>query len=206
VTSLIKPGFFWSAFSDHARHTATAARFLIAMLEGIEQRDSLAETIRNLHQRGEAIARRTIQVLHATDITPIDRDVIYLLMRKLDDVLNALEAVSERIAVYEICEIRSEALDMARVLASSADKILEATTMLTHARNDAALMNVCREIGAREQDADRILSAALIRLFREGCDPIEIVKWRDVFEAMEMATDRADDVANTIESIVLDRV
>jgi uncharacterized protein Yka (UPF0111/DUF47 family) len=203
---MTRPEFFWSAFSDHARHTATAARHLIAMLEDIDRRDLLADTIRKLQQRGDAIAHQTVQALHRTDITPIDRDVIHALVLGLADTLAVLESVSDRIAIYQITHVRPEAVELARILARAVDKVLDAVTMLTKIGNEAALMDLCREIGVHEHDADRVLREALARLFREGTDPIEIVKWRDIFTAIETTTDRVDDVANTIESIVLDRL
>jgi uncharacterized protein Yka (UPF0111/DUF47 family) len=203
---MTRPEFFWSAFSDHARHSATAARHLIALLEDIDRRDLLADTIRKLQQRGGEIAHQTVHTLHRTDVTPIDREVIHVLIVRLDEMLDILESASDRVAIYQIAHVRPEAVELARILAGAVDKVLDAVTMLTHTSNETALMELCRAIGAHEQDADHVLRCALARLFQEGTDPVEIVKWRDIFTAIETATDRADDVANTIESIVLDRV
>jgi predicted phosphate transport protein (TIGR00153 family) len=202
--ALTRDTLFWSAFSDHARHTTQAAQLLIDMLEHLDRREALANEIKQLEHRGDQITRDTVHALHNTWITPLDREEIHGLITRLDDVLDFIEAASDRIALYEIREVRPEAIDLAKALLASAQEIEKAVTMLTNVKDAKPLLALCAEINTHEHDADMIFRRALARLFNEKNDPIEVMKWRDILDAHETATDRAEDVANIIEGIVLE--
>jgi predicted phosphate transport protein (TIGR00153 family) len=202
--SLVRDKLFWSAFANHAQHTVAASKLLVEMLQHPERRDALATDIKDLEHRGDVITRETVQALHQTWITPLDREEIHGLITRLDDVLDVLDSVSERVSLYEIDEARPESIELARILSSSAEEISQAVSMLVEIKDAELILVKCRAIYSYERDADRIFRGALARLFREGGDPIAIIKWRDIFDALETATDRAEDVANAIEGIILE--
>ena len=195
---------FWSAFADHARQTVEAAGLLVEMLEHLDRRESLAARIKELEHRGDEITHDTVQALHQTWITPLDREEIHALITSLDDVLDFLESASDRIALYDIRQVRPEAIELAKSLADSAAAIEKGVSMLHDIRHPKPLLDICVQINTFEHDADQIFRKALARLFNEKGDPLEVMKWRDILDALETATDRAEDVANIIEGIVLE--
>jgi predicted phosphate transport protein (TIGR00153 family) len=202
--ALTRDNVFWSAFTDHAARTTEAASLLVEMLEHPDRREEIAAQIKELEHRGDQITHDTLHALHQTWITPLDREEIHGLISSLDDVLDLLEAASDRIALYQISEVRPEAIDLAKSLRASVGEIQKAVAMLSNIKDAKALLASCREINRYEHDADQIFRRALARLFNEKNDPIEVMKWRDILDALETATDRAEDVANIIESIVLE--
>jgi predicted phosphate transport protein (TIGR00153 family) len=202
--ALTRDTFFWSAFTDHAKQTTHAATLLVEMLEHLDRREPLAAEIKELEHRGDQITHDTLQALHQTWITPLDREEIHGLISSLDDVLDFIEAASDRIALYEIREVRLEAIDLAKSLRASVNEIEKAVSMLSNIKEPKPLLDLCIAINKHEHDADQIFRRALARLFNEKNDPIEVMKWRDILDALETATDRAEDVANIIEGIVLE--
>lgn len=200
---------FWAAFSDHARHTATAARFLIEMLEDVEQQNPNAETIRKLELRGTDITQRTLDGIEHASVSPLDPEDGHALIRELNYMLVELRCASDRIAMHQMQPIRRDVVALARILASSVDKVLEAVnllTVVTQVTNQRPLAELCRAIGENKHRAERVLRGASAGLYREVKDPIEIVKWRDILAALGAATSRADGVAHVIEGIAIDRV
>jgi predicted phosphate transport protein (TIGR00153 family) len=202
--ALTRDRVFWNAFTDHAQQTTAAAKLLIEMLEHPDRRESLAAQIQELEHKGDQITHDTVHALHQTWITPLDREEIHGLISRLDDVLDFIEAASDRVALYQIQEARPEAIDLAKSLLASTEEIAKAVSMLTDLKNPKPLLQSCIAINTHEHDADQIFRRALARLFNEKNDPLEVMKWRDILDALETATDRAEDVANIIEGIVLE--
>jgi predicted phosphate transport protein (TIGR00153 family) len=195
---------FWTAFTGHARLTVKAAELLVSMLEHPERRQKLAQEISDIEHEGDKITHDTVLALHQTWITPLDRDAIHGLISRLDDVLDFIDAAADRIALYEIASTRAEAIDLAKILQLSCVEIERAVGMLQNMKDAQPLLVLCMHINRHEHDADQIFRRALARLFNERTDPLELMKWRDILESLETATDRAEDVANIIEGIVLE--
>jgi predicted phosphate transport protein (TIGR00153 family) len=202
--ALTRDKLFWTAFSDHSARTVEAAKVLIEMLEHLDRRESLAAKIKELEHAGDQITHDCVQALHQTWITPLDREEIHSLITKLDDVLDFLEAAGERIALYEIREVRPEAIELAQLTVAACTDIQKAVAMLTDLNDPKPLLDLCVSINKHEHDADVVYRRALARLFNNDNPPLEVMKWRDILDALETATDRAEDVANIIEGIVLE--
>jgi len=195
---------FWTAFTAHARLTVKAAELLVLMLEHPERRQKLVQEISDIEHEGDKITHDTVLALHQTWITPLDRDAIHGLISGLDDVLDFIDAAADRIALYEIAATRPEAVDLAKILQLSCVEIERAVGMLQNMKDAQPLLVLCMHINRHEHDADQIFRRALARLFNERTEPLELMKWRDILESLETATDRAEDVANIIEGIVLE--
>jgi predicted phosphate transport protein (TIGR00153 family) len=202
--TLTRDKIFWDAFTGHAQRSVKASDLLVEMLEHPERAEALAQQVGNLEHEGDKITHDTVLALHQTWITPLDREEIHGLIAKLDDVLDFIEAASDRIALYKITVVRPEAIDLAKVLQLSCQEIEKAMTLIQNMKDVQPLLDLCMHINRHEHDADQIFRRGLARLFDEKTDPLEVLKWRDVFEAIETATDRAEDVANIIEGIVLE--
>jgi predicted phosphate transport protein (TIGR00153 family) len=202
--SLTRDEVFWSAFREHAARSVKAAAMLTELMEHPERAATLVPAIRDVEHEGDDITHKAISALHQTWITPLDREEIHALMSALDDVLDYIEAAAVRVDLYDITTSRSEAVELAQCLERCVADMSKAVGMLTNMKDPKPILDLCIAINEHEHDADEIYRRAIGKLFRERPDPLEVMKWRDVYEAIETSTDRAEDVANILEGIVLE--
>jgi predicted phosphate transport protein (TIGR00153 family) len=200
-----KGDVFFSAFAEHASRSVEAAKLLLEMLEHVDRKEKLALEIGEKESAADHITHETVKRLHETWITPLDRFDIHSLISKLDDVLDLIEAVSERLVLFDIREIRPQAIELARVLLKACEDMHRAMTLFPKlAAKGKELLDICVEINRLENEADHIYRKAIAELFHNGNDPIDVMKWRDIFDNIEEATDRCEDVANIVEGVVLE--
>ena len=196
---------FFSTFSEHAMRSVEAAKLLMTMFGDLANKERLAMDISEKEGAGDRLTHDTVKRLHETWITPLDRYDIHGLISKLDDVLDLIEAVAERVVLFEIVEVRPYAIDLARVLLKACEDMHKAMLLLpTLAAKSKELLEICVEINRLENEADAIYRRAIADLFKPGNDPIMVMKWRDIFDNLESATDRCEDVANIVEGVVLE--
>ena len=195
---------FWSAFREHTLRIVQASSLVVTMLEQHDQREAIAVEVRELESRGDEIARGALQALRSHWLTFLDRAEIHGLITRLDEVLNFVQSAGERIRLYELTHVRSEALDLARLLVRLAREIERAMPMLTRMQDAQPLFQLCRLIERSRRDADAILRQGHARLFREATDLVEILKWRDVFGVLGAAIARADGVGDALQNIALE--
>lgn len=196
---------FFQAFTEHATRSVEAATLLLDMLEHPERKERLALDIGEKESSGDRITHDTVKRLHETWITPLDRYDIHGLISKLDDVLDLVEAVSERLVLFEITKVRSTALELARVLLKCCEDVQRAMLLLPKlTAKGKELLDICVEINRLENEADAIYRRGIAELFHNGNDPFEVMKWRDILDTLEDATDRCEDVANIVEGVVLE--
>lgn len=196
---------FFQAFTEHAARSVEAASLLLDMLEHPDRKERLALDIGEKESAGDRITHETVKRLHETWITPLDRYDIHGLISKLDDVLDLVEAVAERLVLFEIIKVRSTALELARVLLKSCEDVQRAMLLLPKLSSKGKeLLDICVEINRLENEADAIYRRGIAELFRNGSDPIDVMKWRDILDTLEDATDRCEDVANIVEGVVLE--
>jgi predicted phosphate transport protein (TIGR00153 family) len=174
------------------------------MMEHPERGASIATQISALEQEGDTITHQVVQFLHQTWITPLDREEIHALIGRLDDVLDFIDAAAGRSSLYEIDASRPESVELAKILVLSCQEIQRAMSLLQNMKDAKELLQLVRQINKHEHDADIVFRSGLARLFKERTDPLELMKWRDILETIETATDRAKDLANVIEGIVLE--
>jgi len=203
VDSKKQDGVFYEAFQRHADCLVEAARKLSAAFDDLEKAGELAEQIRELEHQGDKITHDTIARLHKTWITPLDSADIRRLITTLDDVLDLTEAVSERIVLFEIVTTQEDAQHLARVLVRSSEAVSKALHLLPTLKRSREILDLCIEINRLENEADRAHHAAVRRLFEEERDPIAIIKWKEILDFLEDATDRCEDVANVLEGVVV---
>jgi predicted phosphate transport protein (TIGR00153 family) len=200
-----KGDVFFNAFTEHAARSVEAATLLLEMLEHIDRKEALALEIGAKESAGDILTHDTVKHLHETWITPLDRFDIHGLISKLDDVLDLIEAVSERLVLFRITEVRPAAVELARVLLKACQDMQRAMQHFPKlAAKSKDLLDICVEINRLENEADAIYRRAIAELFHNGNDPIDVMKWRDIFDNIEEATDRCEDVANIVEGVVLE--
>ena len=196
---------FFRTFSEHAAKSVQASELLLAMFEDLSKKERLAMEVAEAEGAGDRLTHETVKRLHETWITPLDRYDIHGLISKLDDVLDLIEAVAERLVLFEIKHTRPHAIELVRVLMKSCVDMHRAMSLLPKlAAKSKELLEICVEINRLENEADTIYRRAIAELFKPGTDPIEVMKWRDIFDNLEAATDRCEDVANIVESVVLE--
>jgi predicted phosphate transport protein (TIGR00153 family) len=195
---------FFDFFEEHAALIVDgSAEFLSLVTSGVNI-DAKAKRIKEIEHETDVITHRCVEALHRTFITPIDPDNIHRLITKMDDVMDFIEAASERISLYEVREMTPEVKQLADVLARAAKDLLEACRGLRNLKDPKTILKKCVDINRLENEADAILRGALARLFREEKDAVTIIKWKEIYEDLESAADRCEDVANIIEGLVLD--
>jgi predicted phosphate transport protein (TIGR00153 family) len=161
---------------------------------------ALAVRIKELEHRGDDLTHTVIGELNKTFVTPIDREDIHDLCLTLDDVLDMIDATAARIVLFKIKDPIHEVPEIANVLLNQAKEIAAAVKQI---RDNDHVMRRCVEINRLENDADRLFQSAIGRLFEEVKDPIAVIKRKEIIESLEKATDRAEDVSNVLESIVV---
>ena len=215
ATSSSRPGFlsrlmpssggalFFDLFEQHADRTREAASLLAAMLRGAEPARQ-AERVKKVEHEGDEITHTVIERLHQTFITPIDRSDIHELISRMDDVLDLIEASSERIWLYEIKTMEPDAVSLADVLEKSVEEMGAAIRGLRDLKDRPRLLAHCTEVNRLENEGDALLRRAVAHLFKDGADPIHVIKWKEIYDYLENAIDRCEDVANVIEGVALE--
>jgi len=159
-----------------------------------------ADEIKEVEHKCDFLTHEIIQRLHRTFVTPLDREDIHALARSLDDVMDAIDASATIVRLYHIAEVRDDARELARIIMASAEQVVKAIKALERRKGVA---EPAVEINRLENEADRAHQAALRRLFEEERDPIIIIKWKEILDFLEDATDRCEDVANVLEGVVV---
>ncbi|MBI4559580.1 MAG: DUF47 domain-containing protein [Candidatus Hydrogenedentes bacterium] len=196
---------FFDYFERLAVMIKEACDGFLRLAEGKTDNVTQASAIKEIEHQADDVTHACIEELNKTFITPIDRMDIHALIKRLDDVVDSVDASMSRISLYELTEIRTEAKQLAEVLMKAALEIEIALKGLRRMSNIEHLKKHMIAIHALENEGDMILKSALVRLFNEEQqNPVLIIKWKEIFERLERATDRCEDVANIIEKIVLE--
>ena len=195
---------FFAHFENQGKKTVEGCRAFLEMVEQADNLESRAERVKQIEHECDEITHAVVEGLHKTFITPIDRNDIYTLITKMDDIMDFVEAAADRLALYEIPAMTKEVGDLARCLVQSAEHVLGAVSSIRDLGKPNGILQHCIEINRLENVADGLLRSALARLFREEKDPIAVIKWKEIYETLESATDRCEDVANILEGVVLE--
>jgi uncharacterized protein len=192
---------FFKIFGQMTVHIREAAEILGTMVRNPEtDLAALAAKIKDLEHKGDELTHRVIDELNKTFITPIDREDIHDLSAALDDVLDLIDSTATRIVLFRIVVPIKDVPEMCAVLINQATEIGIAVSNLQY--NDHVVEH-CIEINRLENDADRLFQSAMVSLFDEVKDPIDVIKRKEIIETLEVATDKAEDVANVLESIIV---
>lgn len=192
---------FFEFFEKAANNILEGARVLVQMTEeGNANFQEQWKRLEELEHVGDKITHQIIRKLNRTFITPIDREDIHSLAVALDDVMDLIEASAARMTQYKIKQPTEEAGKLAQVILKSAEEIVKAVSNLERMDD---VMEHCIEINRLENMADDISREAIAGLFDKGHDPMDVIKWKEIYEMMETTTDQCEDVANIVESVAL---
>jgi predicted phosphate transport protein (TIGR00153 family) len=185
------------ALAEQIRHGATLLEEMLAPERPVWDK---AEEIKEVEHQCDFLTHEVIQRLHRTFVTPLDREDIFALARSLDDVMDAIDAAASIVELYQIQSVRPDARVLTRIIKASADQIVTALKAL---EKKTGVAEPAVEINRLENEADRAHQAAVRRLFEEERDPIALIKWKEILDFLEGATDRCEDVANVLEGVVV---
>jgi predicted phosphate transport protein (TIGR00153 family) len=201
---LPREGRFFDYFNEHAGHAVLAAAELKALLADLSDLEVRRRNIERHEKQADQITHHTMQLLHQTFITPLDRDEIHQLITTMDDVLDLMEDIAQCLFLYDVRAVTPEAQRLAEICVACTEKMRDAVAKLESMDNADAILKLCAEIDRLEADADYVMRSAMAKLFREEPDAKEIIKQKEIYQLLESVTDKCEDIANLIEGIVLE--
>jgi uncharacterized protein len=193
---------FFELFDNVAANILHAATLLVAIMEHFTNLENWAQEVHQLENDGDLITHDIIKKLNKTNITPIDREDIHALASALDDILDIIWGTAARFAVFKMKEATKEAVIMSKELLATVELVHKAIKKLKE-KNYSHMQEFCIEINKLENKMDRVFRDALGHLFDEIKDPILIIKWKEIYEHLENASDKCEDVADILDSIAI---
>ncbi len=190
-------------FNRTAEIILEAAKALDSLAADFSDVEVKVGKIKHLEHEGDQVTHQSFALLSRTWITPIDREDIHDLTKQLDDVLDLIDAAAARFVLFKIPAPTPELKAFTHLIVQSAEAIQRAMGLLKDLKNSKAILDACIEINRLENEADTLNRAAIGRLFSREKDPFVLLKWKEIYEVLEAATDACEDVANVLEQIVL---
>jgi predicted phosphate transport protein (TIGR00153 family) len=196
---------FFDEFDALCRIIVQGVAELVAQLQPDAKRDVVARRVKAFESEADEVVHRTMEHLHRTFVTPFDRQDIRKLLTRLDDVMDLAEAASSRVDMYQPKMMLDSARDLAEVLLASSKQVQELVGLLRDLKKGAKrAAELTVEINRLENEADGVRRRGIAWLFQEERDAIELIKWKDILEHIEQATDRCEDVADLVSGLVLE--
>lgn len=192
---------FFILFQEMTKLLIEGAQLLKELTENYDKIEDFQKKIKDIEHEGDKKTHEIIQKLNKTFITPIDREDIYDLAAALDDILDLIDASAQRMSLYKIDSITSECRSFAFIILKSCQALDRAVRKMDKKHEEVNESFV--EINELENEADRVLRESLGKLFSEEKDPIRLIKWKEIYETLEKVTDKCEDAANIIETVVV---
>jgi len=192
---------FFKMFQDMGGIIVEGAKLLKQMLDNYSDPVASQQAIKEVEHRGDMQTHEIIRKLNKSFITPFDREDIYSLAGSLDDILDLIDASAQRFVMYNVEATTPEARELAYLILQGAETINRALHVMGGKMEPIA--EYCVQINAMENEADRVCREAVSRLFDEEKDPIQLIKWKEIYETLEKATDMCEDAANILEGVVV---
>lgn len=195
---------FFDDFDAQCAVTVEGARMLHALLSDYRDVAHRVSALGEVELKGDSVTQAAFQRLHQQFITPFDRGHIHALHSRIDDVLDLTHAAAARLHNYEIETSLPEATELARLLVLATEKVREVVGSLRRIQKPELILAGCKAIKNLETQADECLRAGMRKLFKSGADSLTIIKWKEIYDLIETATDKCQDVADVIEGVVLE--
>ncbi len=198
---------FFALFNRHAEFVVQGGRAMSELVRDYAdetRRAALIERINEVERAADKVTFETVSLVHSTFITPFDRNDIHRLISGMDDILDLIQDAAESMHLFDIQTLPPEAPQMARLLETCCDKVKAAVELLNSMDNAPRALALAQEIDGLESDADAIMRAGISKLFREEQDVRQLIKHKNVYEYLENAIDKCQDVANIIEAVVVE--
>lgn len=194
---------FYDLFEQSSQNLVNAADLMADLLEHFENVEMKTARLKDFEHEADQITHNIYRQVHQTFVTPLDREDIAALAQRMDDVMDFMEGAATAIRVYEISRPTPAARSLADIVRLQCVQLHQAISTLRHSRKLKRVLAQCTEINRLENEADAILLSATAELFRGEISSIDVIKWRDIYDQLERATDSAEQVAHVLEAIVL---
>jgi predicted phosphate transport protein (TIGR00153 family) len=194
---------FYELFEQGAQSMVQAALKFKELVYNWNKSEALVAEITEIEHQSDTITHQIMAHLHKTFVTPFDREDISKLSGSIDDVTDFIQAAADAMLVYKIDQPGNKAKDLADIIVEAAQEVQKAVNQLKNRKEVKQMLAICVEINRLENMADRIYRGALGELFDGTTNLSDVIKWREIYEHMETATDRCEDVADVIEGIIL---
>jgi len=191
---------FYELFTEQAENVHAAAKKLASLLDDFLEVEKRVTEIKFVEHKGDQLTHDLMLRLNKTFLTPFDREDIYKLGSVLDDVLDLMDGVAGRLITYKITSVPPGARQLSQVILHGSEILLQAIAEL---RTPDNVLEYCQQLKQLEVEADRIKGECVARLFEDSVDAIEVIKWKEIYEVLESTTDKIDDVANVLETVIL---
>ena len=191
---------FFVLFRKQAALVREGCGQLLEMVSAFDRLEERARQLKEVEHRADVVTHEIFERLNRTFITPLEREDIHQLASNLDDVLDAVEAIGARLFLFQVGRPPAEALRMATILTECATQIEQAVDNLKQMNN---LISFTMEINRLENEADGISRQVTVDLFSGKHDLLDVMRWKEIYDRLEGAADKCEDVANAIESIVV---
>jgi predicted phosphate transport protein (TIGR00153 family) len=197
-------GKFFELFIQHADLCVKGGKEMVSLMTTFDDLENRVHAIESLEKQADKVTHITLEMLHKTFITPLDRDDIHKLITRMDDILDLMEDAAQTVSLYDIKQITPEAKRLAELCLACCEKVRGCVGLLHNMDNAREILGICAEIDRLESDADHVMRAAMSKLFREEPDVRNLIKLKAIYEILESVTDRCEDVANIIEGIIVE--
>ncbi len=195
---------FFDMLDRAAQNVLASAHLLKELVSNFDRAPQLQKQIEELEHEGDIITHEIMDALNKTFITPLDREDIHSLASVLDDIIDCIEAIADRMVLYQIGQPREDVPSMVETLVKCVEQITKAVgCMKDLSGNQTRILDHCIEVDRLENDADRALRKALARMFNNDVPPLEVIKWKELYETIESGTDLCEDVSDVIESVIV---
>jgi len=200
VRVIPKDTSFFKMFAAMSDNLIAGARALVELFADYRDVESRIDSIRRIEREGDELTHAILTKLNQTFITPFDREDIHQLASKLDDVLDFINAAGARTVMYRIADPPPAAGELAKIILKQSQELQQAVSLL---QKNGDILGHLVEINRLENEADLVSQQAIAKLFEYEKDPINLIKVKELLEFLERATDKAEDVANVLETVVL---
>lgn len=194
---------FFDLFEELVNKIEEGAELFLDMVENYEYSNQKVAKIKEFEHEADVITRRTYDKLHKTFLTPIDREDISDLVHTMDSILDMIESSATRMSLYKVKVPSMEIIEQAKILNNAIKKVKHIVYAMRDMKNAKIILDKCVEINTLENEGDIVMRMTISHLFECEEDPIELIKWKDIYERIEDAIDICEDVSNIVEGIVL---
>ena len=194
---------FYALFEQGVAKVIEGTRLLSDLVSNFEHVPLKAKRIKDVEHEADLITHETLARLNKTFVTPIDREDIHDLICSLDNILDHIEAAADKLLLYRIETVRPDAGLLTDILGKTVQEVKKAVEHLRHLRGTETITKYCIEINRLENEGDFIFRGAVAKLFEAHEDPLDVIKWKEIYESIENAIDSCEDVANVLEAVAL---
>lgn len=194
---------FYRWFEEASNNNYKAALLLEKFCKDFKDPHKTSSQIHHLEHEGDKIAHAIYKEINSTFVTPLDREDIITLTQSLDDVVDLIYASSSTIAIYNVKKPTKAAYNFSKIITASTKSVAEILPKLHHRKTFPQVHKAIIEINRLENEADDLLKTSLTEIFKKPKNPLDVMRWRDIYKVMEAVTNKTEDIANVLQNLII---